>query len=84
MDHLIWICAKGFCQFKKKPKMREKLGVDGHLLPSPQSIFYFVLETCLTKKNTVKKHKKHLPPKKKSELGLEPPTHPLPSFSRIF
>ena len=33
------------------------------------------------KRNT----KKHIiSKKKKSELGLDPPTHPLPSFSRIF
>ena len=64
--------TQGSWQVKKKPKIREKLG-----LARPHSSKFFFFETS-------KQHKKH---KIKKIIIIRVrawPTHPIPSFSRIF
>ena len=64
-------------KLKKNPKIREKLGLTTSHPLTPLHIFFYFLETCTTKK----KHTQF--PKKRIRVRAWP-THPLPSFSRIF
>ena len=57
------------CQVKKIPKIREKLGLVGHHLPTPLAIFYFFFETFGNMKTTQETHKKTQFPKKKIRVG---------------
>ena len=68
---------RGLVKFKK---IREKLGLAGPHTPTPYPIFF--LKHVQQKNNT----EKHLISRKKdkSELGLDPPPHPLPCFFLIF
>ena len=67
----------GVLSIKKKSKNPRKTRIGQSIDTHPPINFFW---NMFNKKN----HKKHKIKKKKSELVLESPIHPLPSFSQIF
>ena len=63
---------RGLVKLKKIDKSEKKLGLSRPQPPTRLSIFFIFLETCTTTKTT---QKTQYFKKKKSELGLDPPTH---------
>ena len=64
----------GFCQVKKNPKIREKLGLARQNPPTPLFNFYF-FGNMYNKKKLTQKTQNFQKNNTKSELGLDPPTH---------
>ena len=82
--HMQLAIAKGSCQVKKNPKIREKIGLARRHPPTPVNFFIFFWKDIQQEITTQKQKKQNIQKKRKIRVGASYTHPPTPKFFSDF